>query len=102
MLDFLHSIFPRTEPRYGNELKLKKRVNFESIPLLEIRDEIEEIYSNEEEQYGKKVKILMRKEAARKLLSKCKNGGILEYKDLDQDVGKEKSVCFYSYNAKDD
>ncbi|KAI3468608.1 hypothetical protein Pfo_025271 [Paulownia fortunei] len=93
-----------------SSLKVKNRVDFESTPLLQ-NDEMENHNfsgCNEKEEKGggklKKVKILMRKEAAARLLSKCKDGGILEFKDVAQDLRRipSNAVRLLSFNAKDE
>lgn len=100
MLGFLQSILsslnpgPRRRHGYGNELKKRVRFDFEWRPLLE-NDEFVEKKST-------KVKILMRKEAASRLLSKCHIGGRLEYEDVSRDLDTTPAayVRVLSYDCK--
>ncbi|KAF7149762.1 hypothetical protein RHSIM_Rhsim02G0243800 [Rhododendron simsii] len=86
----------------GNDLdkknptnKLKKRENkvpAEAIvPLLQKEKELEREQSHRplvggEERQGMKVKILMTKEEAARLLSKCRDGGVLEFRDVAREL----------------
>ncbi|KAH7841008.1 hypothetical protein Vadar_024463 [Vaccinium darrowii] len=61
----------------------------ESTPLLrkEVKSEREQNHGRRgEEREGIKVKILMTKEEAARLLSKCKDGGVLEFKDVAREL----------------
>ncbi|KAF7150660.1 hypothetical protein RHSIM_Rhsim02G0243900 [Rhododendron simsii] len=75
--------------------KLKKRENkvpAEAIvPLLQKEKELERERSHRpllggEEREGTKVKILMTKEEAARLLSKCRDGGVLEFRDVVREL----------------
>ncbi|KAL3498990.1 hypothetical protein ACH5RR_041722 [Cinchona calisaya] len=63
------------------EIKPKKKVRFETEPLIEKVD-----CESEKNKAPFKVKILMTKEEAARLLSKCKDGGVLELKDVASEL----------------
>ncbi|KAG5563443.1 hypothetical protein RHGRI_006011 [Rhododendron griersonianum] len=115
MLDILHPYFnignfgsktklgKQNKPNYvlRDELdknkstnKLKKRDNkvlAEATPLLQKEKELEREQSHRplvggEEREGMKVKILMTKEEAARLLSKCRDGGVLEFRDVVREL----------------
>ncbi|KAI8569773.1 hypothetical protein RHMOL_Rhmol02G0303300 [Rhododendron molle] len=74
--------------------KLKKRDNkvpAEATPLIQKEKELEREQSHRplvggEEREGMKVKILMTKEEAARLLSKCREGGVLEFRDVVREL----------------
>ncbi|KAL1552040.1 hypothetical protein AAHA92_12887 [Salvia divinorum] len=83
MLDFVQTILASLNssgPKNGNEMKKKEVIEFESRPLIEGKG-------------GRKVKIVMRKEAAYRLISKCRNGGRVEYQDMAKELKQ-----FYCYS----
>ncbi|KAG5563447.1 hypothetical protein RHGRI_006015 [Rhododendron griersonianum] len=116
MLDILHPYFnignfgsktklgKQNKPNYvlRDELdknkstnKLKKRDNkvpAEATPLLQKEKELgrEQRHRRSlvggEEREGTKVKILMTKEEAARLLSKCRDGGVLEFRDVVREL----------------
>ncbi|PIN13784.1 hypothetical protein CDL12_13585 [Handroanthus impetiginosus] len=59
-------------------LKVKKKVHFE---LERDQNEIENQVKS-----GIQLRVLMTKEEATKMLSKCKDGGILEFKDVASEI----------------
>lgn len=73
-----------------SQSKPKKRVSFETKPLVQKEvaceknfDEKNNIFAaDNEKKAALKIKILMTKEEAARLLSKCKDGGVLEFKDV--------------------
>ncbi|KAL3635695.1 hypothetical protein CASFOL_020242 [Castilleja foliolosa] len=107
MLDFLRNIFPSmnlgsrkpilrqcvyangSNQNPSSRFGVKKSVNiFESTPLVQ-----------NDEKRGAKVKIVMSKEAAARLLSKCKNGGIIELNDVPHDFN---AISLLSCKFKDE
>ncbi|KAG5563440.1 hypothetical protein RHGRI_006008 [Rhododendron griersonianum] len=76
--------------------KLKKRENKipdeAIVPLLQKEKELETEQSHrllvggKEIREGMKVKILMTKEEAARLLSKCRDGGVLEFRDVAREL----------------
>ncbi|PSS11308.1 Nipped-B-like protein [Actinidia chinensis var. chinensis] len=60
--------------------KLKKRAEGEAKPLLHKED------GKKPESERLRVKILMTKEEAARLLSRCKDGGVLEFKDVAREL----------------
>ncbi|KAH6804390.1 hypothetical protein C2S51_032637 [Perilla frutescens var. frutescens] len=97
MLDFLQSMLSSLNYSYVHELK-KRVMRFD----LECRS----LLRNDEFEVKKetKLKIVMTKEAASRLLSKCKNGGKLDYDDIAPDLQTIPAayVRVVSYNAKHD
>ncbi|KAK4435475.1 hypothetical protein Salat_0710900 [Sesamum alatum] len=66
---------------------VKKKVHFERASLMLQRDESEgDVFSGEEGRVGVRVRILMRKEEGGRLLSKCRDGGILELEDVAEEL----------------
>ncbi|XAR55141.1 hypothetical protein NMG60_11030551 [Bertholletia excelsa] len=66
---------------YGDDLNKKPAAEKEEAePLLERE-------GGEKNREGVKVKVLMTKEEAARLLSKCKYGGMLEFGDVAQELG---------------
>ncbi|KAA8528232.1 hypothetical protein F0562_035517 [Nyssa sinensis] len=70
--------------------KLKKRADGEAKALLQ-REKGQKKFEQKsngciEEREGLRVKILMTKEEAARLLSKCKAGGVLEFKDVAKEL----------------
>ncbi|CAI9772090.1 unnamed protein product [Fraxinus pennsylvanica] len=93
-----HYIYRDELIKKPSALKLRKRVHFEieSKPLLE-REESGKNHESrksttrcehvEKEKLSRtKVKILMTKEEAARLLSKVKDGGVLEFKDVAREL----------------
>ncbi|KAF7150000.1 hypothetical protein RHSIM_Rhsim02G0243600 [Rhododendron simsii] len=101
MLDILHPYF--NMENFGSKTKLRKRkptnklkkgddkAPAEAMPLLQKEKELEREQSHRlllsgEEREGMKVKILMTKEEAARLLSKCRDGGELEFRDVVREL----------------
>lgn len=91
MLDFLRSMFPSLNSSESvpnlkaSRWKVKKRSWTSPLLQDDDDDEMERILwcCNEEKKFGaSQVKILMRREVADRLLSRCKYGGILGFKRL--------------------
>ncbi|KAL2527721.1 Uncharacterized protein Adt_12775 [Abeliophyllum distichum] len=93
-----HYVYRDELNKKPSTLKLRRKVHFEieSKPLLE-REKSEKNYDtrNKSTSHGHvekeklsetKVKILMTKEEAARLLSKCKDGGVLEFKDVAREL----------------
>lgn len=94
-------------------LKVKKKVHFESKPLIqhdqnekncETEDPREGDEASNEEKSTVRVKILMKKEEATLLLSKCKNGGVLQLDDVPNMLVHfpNRGLHAFSCNEKDD
>ena len=72
--------------------KVKKKVSFETKPLVyeneknscHVKDGVG--FEIEEKKAALKVKILMTKEEAARLIAKCKDGGRLEFKDVASEL----------------
>ncbi|XP_070040397.1 uncharacterized protein [Nicotiana tomentosiformis] len=85
----------RDELDIKKQSKIKKQVKFDLEPKYQ-HPEQEEISHEEQKKNntvavdnannGIKVKILMKKEDAERLLLKCKEGGVLEFKDVAQEL----------------
>nr|XP_009619085.1 uncharacterized protein LOC104111156 [Nicotiana tomentosiformis] len=85
----------RDELNIKKKPKIKKQVKFDLEPKYQ-HPEQEEISHEEQKKNntvavdnannGVKVKILMKKEDAERLLLKCKEGGVLEFKDVAQEL----------------
>ncbi|KAG5563441.1 hypothetical protein RHGRI_006009 [Rhododendron griersonianum] len=77
-----------------NKLKIREnKVPAEArVPLLQKEKELEKeqchrlLVDGEEIREGMKVKILMTKEEAARLLSKCRDGGVLEFRDVAREL----------------
>ncbi|XP_027183132.1 uncharacterized protein LOC113781404 [Coffea eugenioides] len=77
-----------------SQSKPKKKVSFETKPLVQNQVAGEKNFdmknttfaADNENKAGLKLKILMTKEEAARLLSKCKEGGVLEYKDVASEL----------------
>lgn len=88
MLDFLQSMLNSGSRTSGG--REAGSYEFEWRHLLEKKE-------FEEKRSGSKLKIVMRKKAALGFLSKCKNGGRLEYEDVANDL---TAIGLLSYNSK--
>ncbi|KAM7494346.1 hypothetical protein LguiB_028955 [Lonicera macranthoides] len=84
---------------YRDELS-KKKTKLQSTTT-KLKGEMEEVSLLQREEYSEKkfifdkkdhqrlqVKILMTKQEAARLLSKCKNGGVLEFNDLARELAR--------------
>lgn len=80
----------KKKPATAAPLRVKKKVHFESKPLIQ-NDHSTKFFETEDPKEGEvlhkeksaaEVKILMRREEAIQLLSKCKNGGVLQFDDV--------------------
>ncbi|XP_059664605.1 uncharacterized protein LOC132310451 [Cornus florida] len=82
-----HYVYRDEMDKKSSPNKLRKTVDGEAKPLLR-REEGGKININgrDEEKGGLRVKILMTKEEAARLLLKCKDGGMLEFKDVAHEL----------------
>ncbi|XP_070040393.1 uncharacterized protein [Nicotiana tomentosiformis] len=98
----------RDELNIKKKPKIKKQVKFDLEP--KYQHPAEEEISHEEQKKnntvaddnannGIKVKILMKKEDAERLLLKCKEGGVLEFMDVAQELVQVPSIRVLSSSS---